>query len=418
LDPQKFLNSLINYEKTPSYGYSLINYGKYLEKIGSPQKKLSNVIHIAGTKGKGSTAVLINSCLISNGYSVGLFTSPHLKELNERISVNNVRISDRNLENTLKKIKPYIKDKKGIRTYFEVLTTIVFFHFLTTNVSFSILEAGLGGRLDATNVTKPIISVITKIGYDHTNLLGNNLAQIASEKAGIIKEKCRLITIHQRNTVEKIIKRTVHNKGGRITYAEDLHKIKILNQSIKGSRLKIKGELGSFEAFLPLAGSHQIENLQITLAVLSELKKMGFKITNAAIKLGISKTILRGRFDIISEKPLIIFDCAHNQDSFQALHNNLNRLSIENFNLIFGTSMDKDIRYCLKYIFPEAKEVVLVKADNPRAMDPIEIHAKARKYQKNITIGSSVREGIQYFRVKSNDKTAILIAGSFYLWPL
>ena len=462
MNPEEFFNSLVDYEKIPGYNYKLNDFIEFLAKFASPQKKLNNVIHIAGTKGKGSTAAMISSCLESCGYRVGLFTSPHLKRINERIKINNIEISNRNLMKYIKQISPYIKRNHGARpvkyrklsgansikqhefhgaspvkyrklsgappikqhefhgasTFFEVLTMVAFLHFLKKKPDFSILEVGLGGRLDSTNVTHPLISVITKIGYDHTDLLGNRLSQIAREKAGIIKNNGILITIHQRPSVQKIINRITRCKKCSIIFAEDQHDIKILKQSIKGSYLKINGEIGKFNTFLPLPGKHQVENLLIALSVLNELRKKGFKITVPAIQNGIRQTDLHGRFEIISKRPLIIFDCAHNQDSFEALEKNMNLLNLKNLYVIFGTNRDKHIRYCLKYIFPKAKEVLLVKTNNPRTMEPIDLYKKAKKYQKNLTIVSSVKNGIEYLKTKAGNNSVIIITGSFYLWPL
>lgn len=452
MNPEEFFNSLVNYEKIPGYDYKLEDFTAFLAKFDSPQKRLNNVIHIAGTKGKGSTAAMISSCLESCGYRVGLFTSPHLTRINERIKINSIEISNHQLNRYIKEIKPYINMKTpvGARTYFEVLATAAFLHFLKKKTDFSILEVGLGGRLDSTNVTNPIISVITKIGYDHTNLLGNKLSQIAIEKAGIIKpppcpppqvgedkrggkvipmstrqEHSQLITIHQRSSVEQVIKRVAKKQRNKITFAESQHDVKIVRQTIKGSHLKIKGETGKFNTFLPLPGKHQVENLLMALAVINELGKMGFKIPVPAIQKGIRQTDLHGRFEIISpknlalreraKKPLIIFDCAHNQDSFEALEKNLNLINTKDLYLIFGTNKDKEIRYCLKYIFPRAKEVLLVKADNPRAMEPIDLYERAKKYQKNLTI-ASVKNGIEYLKTKADNNSVIIITGSFYLW--
>ncbi len=494
MNPEEFFNSLIDYEKIPGYNYKLNDFIEFLAKFDSPQKKLNNVIHIAGTKGKGSTAAMISSCLESCGYRVGLFTSPHLQKINERIKINNIEISNQDLMKYIKQIRPYIKRKHGTNpikqhefhgpsTFFEVLTMVAFLHFLKKKTDFSILEVGLGGRLDSTNVTHPIISVITKIGYDHTDLLGNRLSQIAREKAGIIKpppfpppqvdilknsnfpgsrafrivkygvqrvpslhamseditlpkygrkrptpenrqpkverDKTmhgQLITIHQRSSVEQVIKKVAKKQHNKITFAEDQHNIKILNQSIKGSHLKINGEIGKFNTFLPLPGKHQVENLQIAMSVLNELRKKGFKITVPAIQKGIKRTDLHGRFEIISKRPLIIFDCAHNQDSFEALQKNLNLINTKDLYLIFGTNKDKHIGYCLKYIFPRAKEVLLVKTNNPRAMEPIDLYKKAKKYQKKLTIAPSVQSAIEYIKTKANHNPTIIITGSFYLW--
>ena len=461
MNPEEFFNSLIDYEKIPGYDYKLEDFIEFLTQFDSPQKRLNNLIHIAGTKGKGSTAAMISSCLEACGYRVGLFTSPHLERINERIKINSIEISNHQLNKYIEEIRPYINMKTrvgarpvkyrklpgappikhhefhGARTYFEILTTIAFLHFLKKKTDFTILEVGLGGRLDSTNVTNPIISVITRIGYDHTNLLGNRLSQITREKAGIIKNCGKLITIKQRPTVQEIIEKTCRAKSCSLSLAESQHDIKIVRPTIKGSHLKTKGEIGKFNTFLPLPGKHQVENLLIALAVINELGKMGFKIPVPAIQKGIRQTDLHGRFEIISPKnlvpyfrestqsgtlrerakrPLIIFDCAHNQDSFEALGKNLNLINTKDLYLIFATNKDKDIRYCLKYIFPRAKEVLLVKSDNPRAMEPIDLYERAKKYQKNLIVAPSVQKVIEYIKTKTHHNPTILITGSFYLW--
>ncbi len=444
---EEFLNSLVNYEKVPGYKYDIEAFKKFLKKLDSPQEKLKNVILIAGTKGKGSTATIINSCLIASGYKAGLFTSPHLLKINERIKINNKAITDKEMEKYIKVIKPHInfKTRIGARTFFETLATIAYLYFAENKVDFAVLEVGLGGRLDATNVFENHIPVITRIGYDHMNLLGNKLSQIAFEKAGIIpdtryqipdnlkipinppfvkEEKGGLvITIHQRPSVEIVLKKVARKRNYKIIFADELHKIKIKKLKLAGSELQITGGLGDFKAFLPLPGRHQIENLQNALAVLYTLKNRGFDIKIEDIKRGIEQTKLPGRFEIISKKPLIIYDVAHNEDSFRTLNENL-KLACEmpqkerrrSLYLIFGCSKDKDINYAIKNIFPKAKEVLLVKADNPRLMEPIEIYQKAKKYQKNILIAGSVRRAIEYLMPELKDNSATIIFGSFYLY--
>lgn len=414
-DLQDFLYSLVDYEKQPDYNYDLDAYKDFLDLFDAPQKKLKNVILIGGTKGKGSTAAILNTCLIMNGYKVGLYSSPHLSKINERIKVNNRNISDAELEEQLTRIKPFLVTKNGARTFFEALTTIAFALFVERNTEFSIFEVGLGGRLDATNATDPLISVITRIGYDHTNLLGSTLSQITNEKAGIIREHGKLITIHQRPDAEKMLKKVAKDRNSNIIFADEQHHIEIATQTIKGSRVRIAGRIGEFEVYLPLAGTHQIENLSLALAVLFELQACGFYLDPDAIVRGIENTQLHGRFEVIQDQPLIIFDCAHNQDSFQALDNSLQMFNINDFSLVFGASKDKDISYCLTHIFPKAKRVFLVKADNPRALEPQELLLKAKKCQENTSICNSVNEAIEI--AKADTAAAIIITGSFYLWP-
>ncbi len=414
-DPTSFLYSRIDYEKISGYDYDLNAYKDFLRALGDPHKQLKNIILIAGTKGKGSTAAIINACLIASGYKVGLYTSPHLARVNERIRVNKECISNKDMNKLINKIRPRLKGKHRTRTFFEILTTIAYLHFLSKQTDFIILEVGLGGRLDATNAADPLVSVITRIGYDHTNLLGTRLSQITHEKAAIIRNNGTLITIHQRPVVERMLKHVAKARISNIVFADELHKFHVTVRSIKGSRIQVSGEMGKFKTFLPVVGTHQIENLSIALAVLREIRRMGFAVSERTLKLGIEKTELHGRFELVSERPPVIFDCAHNEDSFRALNDNLQTLNIKDFYLIFGTNQDKDIRYCLEHILPKAKKVFLVKADNPRAVSQQELLGRAWRYQPSITFAKSVKHATSVIK-QENSSTTIIVAGSFYLW--
>jgi dihydrofolate synthase/folylpolyglutamate synthase len=426
VNPEGFLKSLVDYEKQPAYDYDLNRFARFLDQLNAPHHKLRNIIHIGGTKGKGTCVAILASCLAQSGYKVGQYTSPHLIRLNERIKINSTQISNKDLAYYIRKMKRLPMRKHGARTFFEILTAIAFLHFVRKKTDFAILEVGLGGRLDATNSVSPLISILTRIGYDHTALLGNTLSQIAREKAGIIKYHGKLITIRQRPTVQRIITRKCRLKSCSLQFAQDQHIIKVMKQTINGSHLKISGQLGKFEVFLPLPGHHQVQNLLLVLAVINELRTMGFKIPVHAVQKGIRQTRLRGRFEVVSpkkpvlrgqaRKPLLIFDCAHNQDSFEALSMNIENLKICNFYLIFGSSLGKDIAYAVKNIFPKAKGVVLVRADNPRAVRQEDIYKKAKKHQRNMTIASSVQQALDYIMTISDKDDIIIITGSFYLW--
>lgn len=417
VNPKRFFNSLVDYEKTPAYDYRPEDFAAFLEKLGSPHTKLKNIVHIAGTKGKGATAAIISSVLQSAGYRTGLFTSPHLRRINERIRIDNKKIMNGELAYYIRKVRPHIRGRHQARTFFEVLTAIAFLHFIRKKVDFTVLETGLGGRLDTTNTTTPLLSIITRIGYDHTQLLGTTLAAIAREKAGIIKHGVPVITVKQRPTAEEQIKKVVRAKKTHLVSADTAHRINVVEYSLAGSHIRVRGELGTFRAFLPLAGEHQIENLLIALSALSMLRQQGINVPTRAIQKGIRNTKLRGRFDVISpKKPLTVFDCAHNQDSFAALERNLARFKIRDFFLIFGSSKGKDIQYCIRNIFPKAQTVFLVKAEHPRARDPLDIYTAARKFQKNIVIAPSVQTVLKYVRNLPQKKTTVVITGSFYLW--
>jgi dihydrofolate synthase/folylpolyglutamate synthase len=412
--PDAFLNSLIDHEKLPGYDYDLDAFRNFLETAGVPYKKLRNVIHIAGTKGKGSVAAMLSAVLAACGYRVGLFTSPHLYRINERIQIDGTEITDRQLSSRLRRIAPYITGGRSARTFFEVITAIAFRHFHAHRTDFNVLEVGLGGRLDATNVTQPRISVITRIGYDHTQLLGHTLPEIAREKAGILKTGGILVTPAQRPSAGRVINAAAREHHNTIVTADTQHRITVQEYTLQGMTVNVSGRLGTFKAYLPLIGLHQIENLKIVLTVLAELKDRGLPISTEYIIRGLRQTRLRGRFEMVSKHPPVIFDCAHNEDSFRALFHNIRNLGIKKFFLIFGSNVQKDIRYCITRIFPSAQEVILITPQSPRAMEPSAILSMLQEHQK-ITVASSLDTALDYVNMR-NGSIPVIITGSFYLW--
>lgn len=412
---ETFLNSLVDYEKTPGYHYDLNAFRTFLDSAGVPYRKLKNVIHIAGTKGKGSVAAMVSACLTACGYRVGTFTSPHLVRINERIAINGRQISDRQLSVLVRRLAPFLGHGRSARTFFEAVTAVAFCHFNAHRVHFNVLEVGLGGRLDATNVTEPLISVITRIGYDHTHLLGNTLPEIAMEKAGILKPGGTLITTQQRYSAQRVVHRVARVLGNRVIMADKQHRITVRKYSLRGMQLQVSGRLGTFTASMPLVGQHQIENLLIALSVLAEIKDRGYSISTANIVQGLRHIRLRGRFDLLATHLPVIFDCAHNEDSFRALHQNLKACGIRSFSIIFGSNYQKDFRYCITRLFPLAREVVLVRTQSPRAIEPLAILSLTGR-RKNMSIASSVRTALEYLKEKSSTSVPIIITGSFYLW--
>lgn len=416
MDPQRFLETLVNYEKIPGYDYNLKDYRDFLIKFNAPHERIRHVIHIAGTKGKGSTAKILESCFRATGLRTGLFTSPHLRRVNERIRVNNVPISNKELTDILRQIRPHIKKRHHARTFFEVLTTAAFLYFIRKNIDVTLLEVGLGGRLDSTNVTHPVLSIITRIGYDHTHLLGTKIRDIAREKAGIIKPSVPVITIQQRPSVDDVLRKAAAQQGTSVRCAESMHTIEVLKHSLQGAEISVRGRLGAFKTFFPLIGEHQQENLTLALGALTELKRMGWGILPATLISGITQTKLHGRFDIIRKNPLVIFDCAHNEDSFKSLHRTMKILHIKKYILIFGINKGKDFRYCFKYILPGARRVLLVSTDSPRAIPPEVLYKKATKYNKYVEIATTVREALLTARRTAGKKGTIVVTGSMYLW--
>lgn len=422
----QWLNSLVNYEKILEYNYRLNDYRRLMKTLGSPEKKLNNVILIAGTKGKGSTAAILDACLQAHGYKTGRYSSPHLMTIRERITINGRPISEKDIAEQVKALRRQFQNRHlvGARTFFEAVTAIAFYYFNRQRPDFNILEVGLGGRKDATNVSQPMIPVITRIGYDHTNLLGARLANIAYEKAGIMHRQTGhqgiLITIDQRPAAMKTIKQEARKTNHRLILADRVHQIKIIRADLSGTTFNIRGELGCFNAHLPMAGFHQVENLCLALAVMNELKKRGYPIAVSKIIYGLKQAHLAGRFEVLQRRPLIIYDAAHNEDSFRALRQNLHLLKGRKLYFIFGCSKDKDISYCLRYLLPRGREVILVKADHPRAMDPIAIRSRLRNRANQTIIADSVKTALAYLQTRIWSKPSIpsatVIFGSFYLY--
>lgn len=416
MDATEFLDRLIDYEKIAGYDYDLEAFRRFLDLFGAPHQSLQNVIHIAGTKGKGSVAALLHSCLRACGYRVGLFTSPHLCSVHERIRINDRSITESELSMYVRRIVPFLGKKQAARTYFETLTTIAFLYFLDAHTDFVILETGLGGRLDSTNVVTPIMTIITRIGYDHQNLLGSTLPAIAQEKAGIIKSHVPLVLTDQRPSVSRVLRRIARLKHAPLVYCDTVHAVQTIDVTASGTRVNVQGRFGHFSLRIPLIGDHHAENLSLALAALSELRTPGFTITARAVRHGIARTRLRGRFDIVSRKPRIIFDCAHNPDSYAALGATIRDMRIKDFTLVFGTSDQKDFRYCERHIMPHAQEILLVQANHPRAVDPVLLATRVRKYNKHVIIAGTMKNALAYVNEHSRRGQTVIITGSFYLW--
>ncbi len=408
----KFLESLFNYERvtSPYYNFKLSKFRRFLSLIGNPQQKLSNVILIAGTKGKGSTATLIESALRTCGLKVGLFTSPHILSLRERIKIRGQEISQRDLNQLINEIKPQAKLYKV--TFFEAVTAIAFLYFLEKKIDYTILEVGLGGRLDATNVVKPIVSVITRIGYDHTNVLGKTLVQIAKEKAGIIHAGGYVVLSSQRPAALKVIKEKVRaTKSKYYETAKELN-VEYVKSNLSGSEFVIT-DFG--KSRIRLLGKHQIENATTALAVLDFLKKKDSRITDQGIKNGFKKVRIPARCQIISRSPLIMIDGAHNPESAQALYDVIRDIFKRKAVVIFGSSQGKLVKEMFKIIAPVTKQFILTQSQNPRHIPSSELVETLKSVKVPFIITKSVKSAINLTLTEKNRKTPLVITGSFYV---
>jgi len=422
---------VITYSEAIDYIYDLTKYGiklgleninYLLYLLGEPHKKLK-IIHVAGTNGKGSTCSSISSILQSDGYKVGLYTSPHLVDFTERIKINHKPINRKKVSELLERIKPYIEKvantpSYGHPTFFEVITSMAFLYFFEEQVDYLVLEVGLGGRLDATNVCEPLISVITHIDYDHMDKLGNSLEEIAREKGGIIKPEGIVISSNQYeeayNEIRKIAdekKSLIYSIGREISY-------KIVKSDIKGVIFNLKGIYREYKNLhTPLLGRHQADNATNAIAAVEALKMKGTDISQKAIRDGLEKVKWTGRLEIVRNNPTIILDGAHNPNGAKIMHQALEEIfSYRYLTLVLAIFADKDYKKMIEVLAPGADLIIATKAENPRAASPQAIAKEAAKYiNKNKIIAiENIPQAINYALSNSKEDALICITGSLY----
>lgn len=376
------------------------------DALENPQDKLK-FIHIAGTNGKGSTATMIASVMEKAGYKTGLFTSPFLVKFNERIKINGQMISDSDLERLTEKVskaEQNIKIPEGEKIgEFEFVTALAFLYFLEQKCDIVVLETGLGGSFDATNIIKkPEVSVITTISFDHMQVLGNTLSEIASTKAGIIKPNCKAVTASgQAREVIEVIK----NVKPDIIEPEPVFQSKC---DLKGGSFTFKNE----QYKISMIGEHQIQNAQTALQTIFELKNIGWDIKENAIKQGLECAKISGRMEKIHEKPLILLDGGHNIDGVKSIASTVKTLlNDRKLHLIIGMVLDKDVKACTSILNELSNSITVTEPDNPRAMKAEEL---AKCFNKKVDICQNSYDAFaKALEVSKED--AVIICGSLYL---
>ncbi|MCY6960386.1 bifunctional folylpolyglutamate synthase/dihydrofolate synthase [Clostridium brassicae] len=394
---------------------------KILEILGNPHKELK-CIHIAGTNGKGSTTAMITAVLKESGYKVGMYTSPYIEEFEERIQVNGLYIEKEELAEIITKVFKAVNKVLELGydnpTQFEIITCAAFLYFYEQKVDFAVIEVGLGGRLDSTNVIHPILSVITSISYDHMNILGNTLSEIAGEKAGIIKYKVPVILYPQEKEAEEVIKKICSDKKAPI--------IKVRKDSVEFlgcveedkilQRISVKGECDSYNIDLSLLGKHQLLNCATAIYAIEALKKSGVVTDNENIIKALSKVTWMGRFEIINKNPWVIMDGAHNIDGITKLKESINSyVKYDNLILILGILADKQVSDMVKTIVPMAKKVICVTPHSERAELAEELKKEVEKYNINCEAVESYEEAYKIGLNYCKSKDLLLASGSLYM---
>jgi dihydrofolate synthase/folylpolyglutamate synthase len=378
------------------------------------------VIHVAGTKGKGSVSALMASALSAGGYQTGLYTSPHLQDYCERIQINGQPISHEDFVKLVDEIKPFIPHVEKITT-FELSTALAFMYFSKKKIDIAVIEVGLGGRLDATNVVDPLVSVITSISYDHMDILGDTLAKIAGEKAGIIKSGRPVVVSMQKLEAMGVIEAVALERGSQIYDIDSLYQFEPLKHSLSNQSFSVKKKDDSQEKAvqfeIPLLGKHQIENAVTALAALNLVDRAGINISKDSIIRGFSTVYWPARFEILRyESPIIVVDSAHNRDSALRLRETLDDyLPGKPVKLIFGASEDKDIDGMMDELSPRVSQVVATRSIHPRAMSVSTIMESAQKYQLPVIIVEPVEAALKYAMDTAKEDEVVLVAGSLFV---
>ena len=418
----------IAYNKALDYLYSFIDYSlkrsselaraefnldrvfALMAELGNPHTKYP-IIHVAGTKGKGSVCALCASALQAAGYKTGLYTSPHLLDYTERIQVNGEPISHERLIELVEEIKPVVARIPKLTT-FEITTAIAFLAFAKQNVEAAVFEVGLGGRLDATNVVTPNVSVITSLSYDHMAVLGNTLAEIAGEKAGIIKEGVPVVSSPQKDEALQVLERVAKQRNCLLVLVGKDVKFERLTSSLDGQSLQITDDLrhSTLDVRLPLLGLNQIENAATAYAA---LKTSGLEISDEAIKKGFAEVKWPARFQVVRREPPVVIDSAHNRDSAFHLRETLD----ENFPdrpviLVFCALEDKDIPGMLEELKPRLERVVATRADHPRAPSAEWIAEQVRKVGIPVEAVTPVASALERALELAGEQKLVLSTGS------
>jgi dihydrofolate synthase/folylpolyglutamate synthase len=404
-----FLYSFVDYETSHQprspVNYDLRRMDELLERLGNPHFR-ARTVHIAGTKGKGSTAAMVASVLTASGYRTGLYTSPHLIEIRERIRVDSRLISRVELIKLVARLKPEVeavnaRASYGRLTTFELLTALGFMYFVHAQAEFQVVEVGLGGRLDATNMVRPEVCAITTLGLDHTDVLGNRLAKIASEKAGIIKPNVPVVSARLMPEAAEVIEMFCRRNAARLILVG--RDITYTDQGEEGGvqSLEIKGRLGSYQVALPLRGRFQQENAAVAVGILEVLAERGYRVGPKDIALGLQKVRWPGRFQVLRRRPAVVVDGAHNPQAAHEL-----RLATQDFLagrkfgrriLVIGTSSDKDYEGVAEELAPLFDSVIATRSRHPRALTTgilaSEFTRRGCEVQTTVSVADALNKG-------------------------
>ncbi len=443
---------MLTYAEALDYLYSFVDYGAlrsdqyspaafdlgrmvgFLRALGQPHERYP-VLHIAGTKGKGSVAALSASALQAGGYRTGLYTSPHLVDFRERVQVDGALIAREAVAELVAAMQALAPQHPGLTT-FELTTALAFLYFAREAVDVAVLEVGLGGRLDATNVVTPRVAVITSLSYDHVSLLGRSLGEIAAEKAGIIKPGVPVVAAPQQPEALAVLERVAAERGAPLSLVGRDWLYRPVERSLDGQVLEVWSareqlQLAALRAQgharhwrptrleVPLLGQHQVENAAVAYAALNELRDQGLPLSPDAVRLGLRAVHWPGRFEVLARQPFVVVDGAHNADSARRL-----AATVEEYfpgrpvTLIFGASSDKDVAGMLSELLRPAvgiTRVLLTQAVHPRAQDPAALAGLVQAQERPAEVVVPVAQALDYALQLTGSDEVILACGSLFV---
>ena len=419
-----YINGYTDYEKIgmphdPAF-YDLRRVDELLSLLGDPHRKAGSV-HITGTNGKGSVAVMLASALTASGYSTGLYTSPHLHSWRERIRVDGEMISEVELAKLVTELRPHVEAVNKRATYgqlttFEFLTAMAFAYFGKRGVKFQVLEVGMGGKFDATSVITPLVAIITNIGLDHTDVLGSTIGQITAEKCGIIKPGITVVISPQPPEAAQVIKQTCAERGAKLLAVDKDIKWHSLGSDLDGQRFEVKGRKGKYELSMPILGEHQLQNAATAVAALEVLIDKGFDIPAPKIAKGFKQLEWPGRFQVLRRNPPVVVDGAHNIDAARSLKKALKEyFDFERAILVMGASDDKNIKDVIAELSPLFDRVIVTRSRHPRALAPAPLAAEFARHGIKARIAEDVPSALSQALALAGDNDLVCLAGSLFI---
>ncbi len=399
--------------------FDLDRMRSFLDRLGNPQEDYRS-LHVAGSKGKGSVSAFCSSVLVEAGYKTGLYTSPHLKDFEERIQINHQPMARADLVQVMDEIKPTIESIPRLTT-FEIMTGLGYLYFSRQDIDIAVVEVGLGGRLDSTNVISPDVSVITALYLDHTSILGDTLPEIAREKGGIIKPGIPVVLAPQREEAAAVIRDIAQKMNSSLVEVGRDYIFKTISADLDGQtfligpseeRLKQDGA----ELNIPLLGDYQVQNAAVAYAALQTLVEGGVAIEEEDIKRGFESTIWPARFEIARRNPPVIFDAAHNPAAMQKLRETIDQFFPEfSMVLVFGISEDKALDGMFDVMLPRTDFLICTEATHPRAMDAEKMMAKAAPFGVEREVVKDVGDALASGLDRAGEDDLVLVTGSIFV---